>query len=68
MTKNWQPINTARRDTTLVRLRGLVPKPFECVGCFVGSGWAEFKDGRNQGMIDPLEWLPLSGSARRIEP
>jgi hypothetical protein len=65
MTKDWQPINTALRDITLVRLRGQLPKPFECVGHFVGVGWVAVKEGRIQGAVDPLEWAPLSGRALR---
>jgi hypothetical protein len=61
MTK-WRPRDTAPLDR-LLRLRcrsqQVGGNPFECTGRFIGFGWAKFENGRNDGLVDPLEWAPL---------
>jgi len=63
MPTDWQPIETAPRDGTLLCLWcpgvGPDPKPFECVGRFIGFGWASFVGDRNACVVDPRRWKPL---------
>jgi hypothetical protein len=60
---DWQPIKTAPRDGTVVRLLcpgvGSNPKPSEAIGRYLDVGaWAEFP--QNRGLLIPSHWMPLS--------
>jgi hypothetical protein len=63
MSESWQRMDDAPRDGTLLRLwcRGVGPnpKPFECIGRFVGIGWVAVEDDHVAGVIDPQQWKPL---------
>lgn len=59
MSDGWRLIDDDTPRDRLLRLRGSKPKPFECVGHFVGAGWAGVADGRTTGAIFPEEWKPL---------
>jgi hypothetical protein len=69
MSKDWQPIETAPRDGTLLHLWcpgvGSNPKPYECDGRFIGVGWASFVDDCNAGLIDPRKWKLLDTDDER---
>ncbi|WP_157095067.1 hypothetical protein [Bradyrhizobium sp. AT1] len=57
----WQPIATAPRDLTMVRLRlekgvGNNREPIETTGQHVSGAWAEVP---NRGLMHPTHWAPL---------
>jgi hypothetical protein len=60
---SWQPIETAPRDGTVLRLLcpGVGPntKPFEAIGRYFDVGaWVGYPE--NRGLLMPSHWLPLS--------
>lgn len=62
---DWQPIETAPRDGTVVRLFcpgvGPNPKPFEVIGRYLDLGaWVE--SPQNRGLLHPSHWMPLADS------
>jgi hypothetical protein len=62
MLGSWRLIDDDTPRDRPLRLRGSKPKPFECVGHFVGAGWAGVADGRTTGAIFPEEWKPLNSA------
>jgi hypothetical protein len=58
---DWQPIATAPKDGTVVRLLcstgGANSKPFERIGQYLDLGaWREV--GKNNGLLMPTHWAP----------